>query len=288
MRRLSDAQRTGLAAAVEQLAWTAARETLQLGPDARPGSDLADAELREMWLAALTSLLAIRDSAEQLAASAALSAAQRGADYPAIGEAAGMTRQGARRKWPGLAGLSDERQRKLAWWASRGDQFAQSARAVLAASAEGPRLAALRQRLDDIGQASPAQQTDAFDMALVDAAAVAAGEPAPPGTAAAHAYGLLAALTADAYAAMSSHSSLLSHEDRACGTGSCPREPVVELWRPDFGPRPAPACREHAVQALGQPDTRIVAAYQPDVALSVFAQAHGETQKATRRPARRN
>lgn len=277
MRRLSDAQRTGLAAAVEQLAWTAARETLQLGPDARPGSDLADAELREMWLAALTSLLAIRDSAEQLAASAALSAAQRGADYPAIGEAAGITRQGARRKWPGLAGLSDERQRKLAWWASRGDQFAQSARAVLAASAEGPRLAALRQRLDDIRQASPAQQTDAVDMALVDAAAVAAGEPAPAGPAAAHAYGLLAALTADAYAAMSSHSSLLNREDRACGTGGCPREPVVELWRPDFGHRPAPACREHAVQALGQPDIRIVAAYQPDVALSVFAQAHGET-----------
>ena len=277
MRRSSEAQRTDLAAAVERLAWTAVRETLQLGPDAGPGSDLADADLREMWLAALSSLLAIRDSAEQLAASAALSAAQRGADYPVIGEAAGMTRQGARRKWPGLAGLSDERQRKLAWWASRGDQFTQCARAVLATSAEGPRLAALRERLDDIGQASPAQRTGAFDMALVDAAAVAAGEPAPAGPAAAHAYGLLAALTADAYAAMSSHSALLNREDLACRTGSCPREPVVELWRPDFGHRPAPACREHAVQALGQPDIRIVAAYQPDVALSVFAQAHGES-----------
>jgi hypothetical protein len=277
MRSLPDAQRTDLAAAVQQLAWTAARETLQLGPGAGPGSDLPDTNLRQMWLAALTALLAIRDSAEQFAASAALSAAQHGADYPAIGEAAGMTRQGARRKWPGLAGLSDERQRKLTWWASRGDQFTRCARAVLAASAEGQRLAALRERLDDIGQASPAQQTDAFDMALVDAAAVAAGEPAPAGPAAAHAYGLLAALTADAYAAMSSHSSLLNREDRACGTGSCPREPVVELWRPDFGHRPAPACREHAVQALGQPDVRIVAAYQPDVALSVFAQAHGES-----------
>jgi hypothetical protein len=277
MRRLPDAQRTDLATAVERLAWTAVRETLQLGPGAGPGSDLADADLQQMWLAALTSLLAIRDSAEQLAASAALSAAQRGADYPAIGEAAGMTRQGARRKWPGLAGLSDERQRKLAWWASRGDQFARCARAVLATSAEGPRLAILRERLDDIEQASPAQRIDALDMALVDAAAVAAGAPAPPGPAAAHAYGLLAALTADAYAAVSSHSSLLSREDPACGTGGCPREPAVELWRPDFGHRPAPACREHAVQALGQPGIRIVAAYQQDVALSVFAQAHGES-----------
>ena len=123
MRRLSDTQLTELAAAVEQLAWTAVRETLQLGPDVGPGSDLPDVDLRQMLLTAVTSLLAIRDSAEQLAASAALSAAQRGADYPAIGEAAGMTRQGARRKWPGLAGLSDERQRKLAWWASRGDQL---------------------------------------------------------------------------------------------------------------------------------------------------------------------
>lgn len=277
MRRSSEAQRTDLAAAVERLAWTAVRETLQLGPDAGPGSDLADADLRQLWLAALTSLLAIRDSAEQLAASAALSAAQRGADYPAIGEAAGMTRQGARRKWPGLAGLSDERQRKLAWWADRGDQFARCARAVLATSAEGPRLAALRDRLDDIEQASPAQRTDAFDMALVDAAAVAAVEPAPADPAAAHAYGLLAALTADAYATMSSQSSLLSREGLACGTDGCPREPIVELWRPDFGHRPAPACREHAVLALGQPGIRIVAAYRPEVALSVFAQASGET-----------
>jgi hypothetical protein len=277
MRRLSDAQRADLAAAVERLAWTAARETLQLGPGAGPGSDLADADPQQMWLAALTSLLAIRDSAEQLAASAALSAAQRGADYPAIGEAAGMTRQGARRKWPGLAGLSDERQRKLTWWASRGDQFARCARAVLATSAEGPRLAILRERLDDIEQASPAQRVGALDMALVDAAAVAAGAPASADPDAVHAYGLLAALTADAYAAVSSHSSLLSREDLACGTGGCTREPIVELWRPDFGYRPAPACREHAVQALGQPDIRIVAAYQQDVALSVFAQAHGES-----------
>ena len=277
MRRLSDPQRTDLAAAVERLAWTAVRDMLQLEPDAGPGSDLTDADLRDMWLAALTSLLAIRDSAEQLAASAALSAAQRGADYPAIGEAAGMTRQGARRKWPGLAGLSDERQRKLAWWASRGDQFARCARAVLAASVEGPRLAALRERLDEIGQASPAQQTDAFDLALVDAAAVAAGTPTPPDPAAAHAYGLLAALTADAYAAMSSYASLLNREDHACGTDGCPRAPIVELWDPNFAGRPAPACREHAVQALGQPGIRIVAAYQPDVALSVFAQAHRES-----------
>jgi hypothetical protein len=273
---MSDVQRTDLTTAVEQLAWTVVREMLELEPDAGSRSDLPDADLRQMWLAALASLLAIRDSAEQLAASGALSAAQRGADYPAIGDAAGMTRQGARRKWPGLAGLSDERQRKLTWWYSRGDQFAQCVRAVLTTSEEGPRLAALRERLDDIEQASPAQRIDAFDMALVDAVAVAVGAPTPAEPAAAHASGLLAALTADAYAAMNSHSSLVSREDLACGTDGCPSEPIVELWRPDFGHRAVPACREHAVEALGQPATRIVAAYQPDAALSVFAEAHGE------------
>lgn len=276
MRGMSNAQRADVTAAVEQLAWTAAREMLALEPDAGPRSDLPDADLRQMWLAALTSLLAIRDSAEQLASSAALSAAQRGADYPAIGDAAGMTRQGARRKWPGLAGLSDERQRKLAWWNSRGDQFAQCARALLATADESPRLAALRQRLDDIEQASPAQRIDAFDMALVDAHAVAVGAPTPAEPTAARASGLLAALIADAYAAMSSHSFLINRADLACGTGGCPSEPIVELWRSDFGHRPVPACGEHAVAALGHPATRIVAAYRPDVALSVFAEAHGE------------
>lgn len=273
----SDAQRTDLTTAVEQLAWTLARENLEIEPEAGPRWDLPDADLRQMWLAALASLLAIRDSAEQLAASAALSAAQHGADYPAIGDAAGMTRQGARRKWPGLAGLSDERQRKLTWWNSHRDQFTQCVRAVLTTSEEGPRLAALRERLDDIEQASPAQRIDAFDMALVDAHAVAVGEPAPAEPAAARTRGMLAALTADAYATMSSHSSLVAREGLACGTGDCPSEPIVELWRPDFGHRPVPACRQHAVEALGQPATWIVAACQPDIALSVFAEADGES-----------
>jgi hypothetical protein len=187
-----------------------------------------------------------------------------------------MTRQGARRKWPGLAGLSDERQRKLAWWHGHGDQFAQCVRAVLTTSEEGPRLAALRERLDDIEQASPAQRMDVFDLALVDAHAVAVGTPTPADPGAAHACGLLAALTADAYAATNSHSALVARENVTCGTDDCPSEPIVDLWRPDAGHRAVPACREHAVDALGQPATRIVAAHQPGAALSVFTEAHGE------------
>lgn len=273
MQGMSDAQRAELAAAVEQLAWRAVREMLDLDGEGEPGAELPDADLRQIWLAALTSLLAIRDSAEQLAASAALSAAQRGADYPAIGDAAGMTRQGARRKWPGLAGLSDARQRKLAWWDSRRDQFVQCARAVLATAEEGPHAEAMRKRLDEIEQTSPAQRIDAFDLALVDAHAMAAGGAPPADPTAEVASGLLAALTADAYAAMNNHGPVVMGEKLACGTDDCPAEPMVKLWCPDFGYRVVHACREHAVEVLRQPGTRIVAAYQPDVALLVFAEA---------------
>jgi hypothetical protein len=271
--RAADAQQSDLASAVEQLAWKVVREKLGIEPDEGRHSDLPDPDLRQMWLTAITSLLAIRDCAEQLAASAALSAAQRGADYPAIGAAAGMTRQGARRKWPGLAGLSDERQRKTGWWNSRGDQFAQCVRAVVATSAESPHVAGLRAWLADIEGAAP-QRTDALDLALVDAVAVAVGGPPPAEPGAARACGLLAALTADAYAAMGSQSALASREGLACATGGCRTEPVVQLWRPDQGQSAVPACRAHAVEVLGQrPETRIVAAYWPDVALSVFAEA---------------
>ncbi|HET6709496.1 hypothetical protein [Amycolatopsis sp.] len=276
MRGMSDAQRAELAAAVERLAWQAVREMLGLEEAAEPGPDLPDADQRQIWLAALTSLLAIRDSAEQLAASAALSAAQRGADYPAIGDAAGMTRQGARRKWPGLAGLSDARQRKLAWWDARRDQFLQCARAVLATAGEGPRTDEIRKRLDEIEQAAPDHRVDAYDMALVDAHAIAADTGPPADPAGEVARGLLAALTADAYAAMNNHSPLVLGEKLACGTDDCAVEPIVKLWCPDFGYRVVHACREHAVAALKQPATRIVAAYQPDVALLVFAEAQDD------------
>jgi hypothetical protein len=271
---MSDAQRAELTAAVEELAWTAVREMLQLEPGAGP--DLPDADRRQMWLAALNSLLAIRDSAELLASSAALSAAQHGADYPAIGEAAGMTRQGARRKWPGLAGLSDERQRKLAWWARRGEEFTQSVRAVLATSADGSRLDTLRDRLADIESAAHAQRSDAIDLALVDAHAVAVGAPPSADAAAERARGLLAALTADAYAAMNSDAALAIRTGIACGTDGCPSAPIVELWGPELGERPVPVCGGHAVERLGQPGIWLVAAYQPDVALEVFAEAHRE------------
>jgi hypothetical protein len=246
-------QRPNLTSAVEQLAWTTARETLN-----------HDADQQEHWLAALRCLLAIRDSAEQLAASAALSAAEHGADYPAIGAAAGMTRQGARRKWPGLAGLSESRYRKSTWWDAHGREFEACVAAVLAVAGELPWSATLRSRLGEM--------PGAFDHVMVDAHAVAMGASTPVDPEAARSIGRLAALTADAYAATNGHSALVGRGAKACGTAGCPAEPVVELLGGDHAA--VPACRGHAVVGLRAPGNRIVAAYEPEVALALFAEAH--------------
>ncbi|MET9361702.1 response regulator [Streptomyces sp. NPDC006632] len=53
-------------------------------------------------------LVELQRSAERLQRSAAQDAARTGAGYPQIGEASGMTRQGARRRWPGLFHHSSE------------------------------------------------------------------------------------------------------------------------------------------------------------------------------------
>ena len=283
---MSGQQRAAVAAVVDQLAWTTARDLLELeadaGPETAPRPDLPDADRRQLWLAALNSLLAIRDSAEQLAASAALSAAQHGADYPAIGDAAGMTRQGARRKWPGLAGLSDERQRKLTWWNRHGEQLMRCAQTVLAAQGQldQPRLADLRARLDEVGKAPPTRRVESFDWLLVDAHAVAVGTPVPAdpaNTATARAIGLLAALTADAYAATHGQVFLLARDNSTCGTPNCSAQAILRLLCAGAGASAGfatePACRQHAVEALRQPANRIAAAYQADVALPVFTEA---------------
>ncbi|MFJ4715517.1 response regulator [Streptomyces sp. NPDC088785] len=60
-------------------------------------------------LAALYLLSHVQQAAERLQQTAAENAARAGAGYPQIGEACGLTRQGARRRWPGLFHHSPER-----------------------------------------------------------------------------------------------------------------------------------------------------------------------------------
>ncbi|WP_392961245.1 response regulator [Streptomyces sp. LN245] len=88
-------------AAVGQLARRLALQLLEEAPPA-PQGDSARA------LAVLYVLDQLQQAAERLQRDAAVSAARAGAGYPQIGAACGMTRQGARRRWPGFFDHSHE------------------------------------------------------------------------------------------------------------------------------------------------------------------------------------
>ncbi|MEV5785472.1 response regulator [Streptomyces sp. NPDC052287] len=89
-------------AAVDDLA---RRIALQLLEDP-PHPPSADDPTRALTL--LHVLTHLQRAAERLQRDAALEAARAGAGYPQIGEACDMTRQGARRRWPGLFQHSNE------------------------------------------------------------------------------------------------------------------------------------------------------------------------------------
>ena len=104
---VSDEQRRLTGVAVESLVWQVARQILGLGPDDSPFSmheDLADSKRnREVRLAVLTAAELLRGELDTEIARAARYAAMTGADYGDLGAAVGITRQGARRRWPELA-----------------------------------------------------------------------------------------------------------------------------------------------------------------------------------------
>ncbi|MEU3465804.1 response regulator, partial [Streptomyces sp. NPDC006733] len=82
-------------AAVGDLAQRLARRLLQSPAPSAPDD-------RAQALALLHVLDQLQQAAERLQRDAAVDAARAGAGYPQIGDACGMTRQGARRRWPGL------------------------------------------------------------------------------------------------------------------------------------------------------------------------------------------
>lgn len=67
-----------------------------------PGGEQSPAQAEA--LAHLHMLNHLRQVIERLEENAAHEAADAGAGYPQIGRASNMTRQGARRRWPGLIG----------------------------------------------------------------------------------------------------------------------------------------------------------------------------------------
>jgi hypothetical protein len=98
-----------LATAVADLAWTWARRELGLASDEPPFSQwetLPPDRARQVQLALLGALEQMRAAVDDRARTAAYEAAAAGADYGDLGEAVGMTRQGARRRWPDLAEIS--------------------------------------------------------------------------------------------------------------------------------------------------------------------------------------
>ncbi|WP_413760539.1 response regulator [Streptomyces sp. MMBL 11-3] len=89
-------------AAVRRLARHLAHRLLE-APSPPPPDDPAHA------LALLHVLDHLKQATERLQQEAAVAAARAGAGYPQIGAACGMTRQGARRRWPGLFNHSTEK-----------------------------------------------------------------------------------------------------------------------------------------------------------------------------------
>jgi hypothetical protein len=98
-----------LAREVQELAWAWARrqppgqQRMEVTTPYEPG--LSHEQRRQAWLATLSGLHAVQAQIADLAETAASRAAEYGADYPDIGRAVGMTRQGARRRWPRLSAL---------------------------------------------------------------------------------------------------------------------------------------------------------------------------------------
>lgn len=82
-------------AAVGELAQRLARQLLDASP-------LPDPDEPALALALIRALEIVQQAAGRVQHDAAVTAARAGAGYPQIGAASGMTRQGARRRWPGL------------------------------------------------------------------------------------------------------------------------------------------------------------------------------------------
>ncbi|MET8640288.1 hypothetical protein [Streptomyces sp. NPDC004675] len=83
---------------VDELARRLAQETAH--PPTEP-LDMTE-ESRRRALVRLRVLADVKQAVRHLEDEAAHTAAASGAGYPVIGQAVGMSRQGARRRWPGL------------------------------------------------------------------------------------------------------------------------------------------------------------------------------------------
>ncbi|MGI5186498.1 hypothetical protein ACQEVZ_60730 [Dactylosporangium sp. CA-152071] len=102
--RVEQAARARLQEQLQELAWVEARRRMGLGdrPPYAPG-DGSPEQQRASWLAMLAACELLREELKDWATVAAHAAARVGADYGDLGDAVSITRQAARKRWPGLA-----------------------------------------------------------------------------------------------------------------------------------------------------------------------------------------
>ncbi|HSA51562.1 MAG TPA: hypothetical protein VLH10_15825 [Yinghuangia sp.] len=96
-----DAEEEVAAAAHAAVTELAARLVLQTFPPLDPADPSAHS--RDSELATLRALAFLQRAVERAMSETAARAAHAGAGYPQLGQACRITRQGARRRWPGLA-----------------------------------------------------------------------------------------------------------------------------------------------------------------------------------------
>ncbi|MFF9687089.1 response regulator [Streptomyces sp. NPDC014623] len=101
-----------LAVRARQAVAEATRQLVLCAPVPDAGTRGPD-EPRKDALASLRALAYLGRAVEECAALAARTAAQEGAGYPQLGEAWGVSRQGARKRWPGLVFTSRPASRPL-------------------------------------------------------------------------------------------------------------------------------------------------------------------------------
>ncbi len=115
MRDLTAEERNGLTDDLHRVIWTWTRRVLDLEPTQPPllPGDGPDGTRLKSHLAMIALSEQVRRVAERIAASSAEEAVRLGAGYPDLGEAAGISRQAARKRWPGLEPTG--RRRRSIW-----------------------------------------------------------------------------------------------------------------------------------------------------------------------------
>src|SRR4051812_42839101 len=113
MREQTAEERSGLSEDLQRVIWTWARLAQDLEPTQPPllPGDGPDETRKRSHLTMIALSAQVQRLAEGIAAASAEEAARLGASYPELGEAAGISRQAARKRWPDLEITGGRRRR---------------------------------------------------------------------------------------------------------------------------------------------------------------------------------